>query len=676
MINQNVRVCNFLCDTKTIQNYTHSDSGIILKLQLKSLPKDNRLLAEIPGVFKISQRYGNKQKILKTARDVGECLFQKIDENGCSSVIDIELFFNSQDHPEWKSQKLSLPVYMYDICEKELWVVCNKTHFRLVYGGIVVNEELIYGSLSQPLDVDMFIDTEGVLTLDYSNEIDLAKFETVKRKTDAKPLYYTPFGHNTFIGDVVNFYHNGTYHMLYMPDTHHHSNRWGCGAHHFEHTITRDFVNWEDCGSIWDITEQWQSTGTGTMFFHDGKYCVAFGLHTDRMIDNGELLLDDMKKYFSEHGESEILTYDEIFEKGKYPIGTSYAVSDDGLNFVCSNKIVNIVDNPSIYEIDGDLVMYSGGNVWKSNKIDNPWRICKRGFPPCGDESLMLNTNECPSYFEWNGYKYLIMGFTGFWRTEKDGNDFIDVASQGYDVYDGLSVPMAVRTDDNRVILAGWLAGIGWGSAVVHRELVFGENGNLGMKWLPELMPEIDYVADIGCENSEFEVSDDTGGYYIELKIKRGNAKRFAVRFIDTNGECCELQLDFENDRAQYSEDVYNRFADPVLPLCDVVSELKKQENHRLGNQINYENIHCKGRDFSIANVEYSAECNLRILVHYNVKMDTTVIDTEIDRKRTIITNRTELRVKKITVNSLVRDAIYSGRIYNAEIWEGLNCVL
>ena len=56
--------------------------------------------------------------------------------------------------------------------------------------------------------------------------------------------------------------------------------------------------------------------------------------------------------------------------------------------------------------------------------------------------------------------------------------------------------------------------------------------------------------------------------------------------------------------------------------------------------------------------------------------MDTTVIDAEIDRKRTIITNRTELRVKKITVNSSVKDAIYSGRIYNVEIREGLNCVL
>lgn len=59
----------------------------------------------------------------------------------------------------------------------------------------------------------------------------------------------------------------------------------------------------------------------------------------------------------------------------------------------------------------------------------------------------MKNTAECPSFFSMNGYKYLMMGWTGFWQTEKDGEVFRDVAAQGYDIYDGVGVPMAVKTD-------------------------------------------------------------------------------------------------------------------------------------------------------------------------------------------------------------------------------------
>ena len=160
--------------------------------------------------------------------------------------------------------------------------------------------------------------------------------------------------------------------------------------------------------------------------------------------------------------------------------------------------------------------MYSGDNIWESDGMDKPWKIIKSGFPPCGHGTKMLNTGECPSFFEWNGYKYLIMGVTGFWRTEKDSDEYIDYAAKGYDIYEGLSVPMAVKTDDGRVIMAGWLGGAGWGSCVVHRELVQLEGGNLGTKWLPELFPKTEYLCDI--EGLTAEITPKKS-YYLYIKL-------------------------------------------------------------------------------------------------------------------------------------------------------------
>lgn len=61
-------------------------------------------------------------------------------------------------------------------------------------------------------------------------------------------------------------------------------------------------------------------------------------------------------------------------------------------------------------------------------------------------------------------------------------DDVFILVGEGYDIYDGLAVPMAALCSDNRAIIAGWIGGIGWGSALVHRELVQFENGILGTK--------------------------------------------------------------------------------------------------------------------------------------------------------------------------------------------------
>lgn len=651
MIKQNVKKYEFDGRTYPADDYIYSEKGLFFTLKLNELPTENKIIAEIPKMMKIEQKYCTKDDILHDDWDKRECLFNKQDNEEYFPIVTVSIYLKSE-HREWNEMKLSLPLKCYNIAKKELWIICTNTHFQLVYNGDVVNENLIYGKLNQPVG-RIYADKKYIKEIRYSNEFENLKMQLEKNVIKAKPICYTPFGYNAFVGDVVNFYHDGVYHVMYMPDRHHHGNRFGCGAHHFEHIITKDFINWEEVEPVRDITEQWQAVGTGTMFFFKGKYYVACGLHTDRMLAADKHIDNELHEYFEKNKESAIIEYDEIFKRGKFPIGTTYAQSDDGIHFEWSNKIVNSVINPSVYENGNGLLMFSGGKTWESNNIDKPWRVIKDNFPPCFENTYMLNTDECPSYFKWNGYQYLMMGFVGFWRTEKNKDTFIDSAAEGYDIYDGLAVPRATLCGDNRVIMAGWLAGIGWGSALVYRELVQLENGILGSKWLPELMPE----TRLQWENSEEEITyalpNCFGAYYMEMEILSNSDGAFAVRFLNDELSGCELQLDFGRKQAQFATIKNKNMCESITPFHIAIAELKKQGNYNsVVNMEDYEYIPCRGRSFSIANVAYKSKNKLRILMYYNEKMDTTVIDAEINGIRTMIANRSDLLVNKIETRS------------------------
>lgn len=181
MIIQNVKTYTFSENTKPISNYNYSSKGVIIRLRLADIPKDNRLIAEVPGTLRITQGYATKKEIECDLWDNREHLFQKTDENGFVSIVTIELFFFSDEHPDWKSQKLSIPLNLYDICKKDLWVICNKTHFRLVYDGAVVNENMIYGVLNKPNGAEIFIDYKYISYIEFSSNPDSAKFSIRKK---------------------------------------------------------------------------------------------------------------------------------------------------------------------------------------------------------------------------------------------------------------------------------------------------------------------------------------------------------------------------------------------------------------------------------------------------------------------------------------------------------------
>jgi hypothetical protein len=111
-----------------------------------------------------------------------------------------------------------------------------------------------------------------------------------------------------------------------------------------------------------------------------------------------------------------------------------------------------------------------------------------------------FNPNICPHLFEWNGWHYVMAGFTtrsGVWMSRKP---FGPWTLQKPTRLDLLAVPKTAPFTGGRRIFAGFLEDRGWGGNLVFRELVQHEDGTLGTKFPPEMIPESGPLLDLSLE--------------------------------------------------------------------------------------------------------------------------------------------------------------------------------
>lgn len=239
------------------------------------------------------------------------------------------------------------------------------------------------------------------------------------------------------------------------------------------------------------VDEPWQSYGTGTMLYHKGKYYMTYGLHAERYPDT----TPKREPSYDEETEAYApLSVSEVLKEGALPGGATYSVSDNGIDFTPSDVLFHAGRNPSAYVNEKgkiDLfVGYGGDGCFRAESMEGPFYKSELSFP-YARRALMKNTTECPSFFTLNGYKYLLVGFTGYYRTlSPTDSEYTDASALGECIYDGLCVPMVASFGERR-IMAGWVPGmLGWGGAMMQRELIAEEGGALGMKWIPELTPK------------------------------------------------------------------------------------------------------------------------------------------------------------------------------------------
>ncbi len=627
-------------------------AGFALKLTADlSNVKAREVLLELPGAAEVFVRQAGTDPAQRGFDGRQNYLNFRCEDGSCP-VLEARIALHSQEHPEWNTMTVGVPLSRLARSEGtheiELRFAGARWQMRV---DELYDEDFPFGRV--------LWETNTVWALK-SPRVTSAALRTPPPADAPRPLsrpiphaqYFTPEGHNAWVGDVAVGFHNGRYHVFYLIDRRHHRSKFGQGGHYFAHLSSPDLKHWFEHPPAADLDEQWETLGTGTPFVYRDKLCLSYGLHTTRLFPREKTMLPEMQAYFQKTGRFGVFA---CANSSAVPAGMTYAVSDDDIQFRKSQVMVHLSENPTIYgQPDGTLILYGGygaAGLWQATSLPGEWTCVDTLFPP---KSSMEPTTECQCAFNWNGRHYLMGGFTGLWCSPSGkGGTYVDLAGEGRDVYDGLGVPMVAEFTGNRRILAGWLGGQGWGGHLVLRELVQYEDGTLGMKWPEEAVPPCGGNRTTP-EGASFDLPP-SGRALLSFTIGPGAGTNgvFALRLSGADGKSgCELQLDVLRGRAQWNDAVADGVA-AVLPTGREIMEAKHAGEAWAGKGCAHPNFHRQGRNFSIENVRgMDPPFTLRVIVFRDPKMGGSVVDAEIAGQRTLVSCRPGLWAKSAVVAS------------------------
>jgi hypothetical protein len=502
--------------------------------------------------------------------------------------------------------------------------------------------------------------------------------------------HWSPPGHNVWAGDAMPFFHEGRLHVFYLIDRRHSTSKFGAGAHAIAHASTTDLKNWEHHPLAKGIDATWLTCGTGTVLHHEGRFWLFYGMHTDRIVPF-EATTEGRRV---RHGDT-WSTETEPFEiDGKAPMGTTVAWSEDGVHFEDSRRILHPAQNPSVFPdpATGTFHMLAGyrhDGFYTSNDLLQ-WTLDDSFLLPQERLAPKHNTGECQCLFEWNGWHYALGGRTGFWMSRERLGPYWDrttesarqairsqvgeepwpkpdnprpgpVVEPRWDVYDGLWVPMVVPFHDRR-LLVGYLTGpdFPWAGHLVFRELIQHEDGTLGTKWPEEMMPDLGPL--IPARGATNQVVGSLEGFQPVLLSDLSKETHVHLRFVpgegvgafglcigdhhDTYGGC-ELRFEPAERVAQWNS------ALPGVPAERVprIGEILAREPYRPIWDNPDPNLHFMGGDFAVEAIEgLDQPFTLELLVKYDPKSRSTIVDACIDGRRTMITRRPGLTPKALWV--------------------------
>lgn len=520
--------------------------------------------------------------------------------------------------PQKREMTIGVPVALLDMSRNKHDVLLNFTGTRLslYVDGVLYDNDFAIGFPSSGLTEYLV----GKNVLDIGIIVPVLEAINDEVTTSAAVQYWTPPYFNAWVGDVVSCWYDNRYHLFYLFDRRGHKSKFGRGGHYFEHLSTSDFVTWVEHDAATPLEEQWECIGTGTPVVHDGKIFLNYGLHTTRMYPEERTVIPGLRREYNEIGCIKSLSIDTL--TGRVPAGSTMAVSNDGKTFTKSGIVYHYCENPSIYAdtIDHKFYMlanYGARGTWVSDSISDRWSCINPDFPPGGD---------CTFPFTVGDYDYIIGGFSGLWGKPRNSTgDYVDIVKEGKDCYNGLSVPAVTTLPDGRVMMAGWLKTNAWGGVLAIHEIVADDNeGTLGTRWVDTLIPD---VPTLTVKNGKNTVGD--GVSFIssfDIITDEPGAGRVVIKF----GERAFWVLDLEKDRAWYASSLYD--------LPKTLGE---------GGDVS------GAVDYAIpARVKRNTKIPVRILAHYDPKLRGTVIDIEIDSRRTMLSYRKNLRVDGLTLDA------------------------
>ena len=265
---------------------------------------------------------------------------------------------------------------------------------------------------------------------------------------------------NVFVGDCMPYTCEGRYHVLYLKDRHHHSSKWGLGAHQWEHISTEDFHTWNIHPMAVDISDKSEgSICTGSHITHNG---IHYLYYTIRMSDKSPA---PICRSISEDGYH--------FRKDK---NFSFALSEkyDGVNARDPKLILDgngmyhmILTTRLIRENKGCLAHLVSDDLVNWTELEEPLYISDDDTEP-----------ECPDYIVYNGYYYLVYSLHGKAYYLYSQNPFSGWKVPANPAVPCSSVPKGAVWDD-KIVFTGFERINAYAGTMTFKSATNNENGEL-----------------------------------------------------------------------------------------------------------------------------------------------------------------------------------------------------
>jgi beta-fructofuranosidase len=420
--------------------------------------------------------------------------------------------------------------------------------------------------------------------------------------------YFKPQG-NLFVGDCIPFYHNHTYYLYWLLDSAHHKALGGLGGHQWALSTSTDLKTWVQHPVVLGIDEVWEkSICTGSVEFYKGKF---YAFYATRLIDPA----------------------------GKVNEQLSYAISDDGIHFVKQKPNPfytsapgyskrNFRDPKVVIDPDGTFHLFVASSIDSSLTHDNGalvhlvskdlknWTVKKPLIYGQAD------VPECPDYFQWKGWWYLIYG--------RGGNTFYLKSRHPYGPWeypryqalneDWINVAKTAEFNGGRRIVAGWIPsrrdGVDngreiFGGNIALRELGQDPDGTLSTSFPAEAVPAAGAPIALHAVHDSLTV-EGAGAYSI-----RSTAGMGAVFFSDLPPDC---SISFDADPAMLTEE-YG---------CFLKSDAHGGSGYRLS-------FSADNAEVGLAETHISAVNGLSKKVSVRIIMKGDIIDVCIGNRRCIV---------------------------------------
>lgn len=426
--------------------------------------------------------------------------------------------------------------------------------------------------------------------------------------------YFKPVGNNLFVGDCIPFFHNNTYYLYWLIDSAHHSALNGLGGHQWVLSTTKDLVHWTNYPIALGIDEAWEkSICTGSVVYADNKY---YAFYATRLVNDGKV--NEQLSY--------AISNDGIhFEKQKpnpfYTSAPGYSKRD----FRDPKVFIDKENNFHLFvssKQDSALMQSSNGClVHLTSKDLKTWNV----QPPIltGQPSVP----ECPDYFYWKGWYYLVYSDNSDTYYLKSKNALGPWEEPRYQVLNEAwsNVVKTAGFINDRRIAAAWIPSKKdnkdneheiFGGNAVFREVIQEKDGTLNTKFPPELLPATGKALQL---TPHADASATINGNNFSINAPNGKG---AV-YLDNIPQNSMITLEIE---PQTSNEEYGFY-------------LKANDNASTGYKLAFS---ANKKMVSLHNTSIYAVEGLDKNIKVTIIMKDDIIDVSVDNKRCIVNRLTE----------------------------------